>query len=203
MTSDFWIVKQGGQPWSSKVLGHGDPTDPKNTIGWRGCMLCAFTAALNRLTGKRLSPADVNTVMRGVPDGFTNGAGKPGILFNLPLAAEHFGLRAPEHERIRSHVGDPALSALALDCVARKSCLAIIHVDTDSELPKGDPYGEHFILATRRVPPSASVPEHIECMDPAPGMMVWLHAGSMEGTSKWGPITKTYRAVSVAPIYKP
>lgn len=173
------------------------------TMGGQGCAVCSLTHALRRLrprTFGKIRPDQVHDeLVAKCPGAFFNGC-------NLvwEVAALHFGLVARDKDRLRSKPGDPGLAALAIATLDAGG-VAVVHVDTDSTLATGDPAGEHFITAFRRVGPSTTAPAHIECADSAPrdpgDRLVWLDENALTGSVAWHKtLRKTYKAVSVIPF---
>ena len=189
---DFDKLAQADHRWSKLAVGHADlVAHPKHTYGWVGCLSTAACMAVNALTGSKLTPPEFQAHALA-----KDAQAWSGVLINLERALRVFGLSAPDGMRVRSHIGDPALVALANACFTHgKACL--LHVDHNSSLPRGDPFGDHFLFAY------ALVDGKYLCADPAPGSVVEVDAQALEGESKWGEELKHYRVVSVAPVWKP
>lgn len=182
------LLRQNDPRWGSHQLGKGTLT-----IGKAGCLLTCLVMAANRLRSESKTPLEADALCTAA--GAFNGS-----LIVVPKAAEVLGLRAPDAARVRAKPGDLHLTATIRDTLQQDG-LAIVHVDHDSKLPLGDPEGDHFVLAFRVVKPDIG-PEHYECVDPAPGAVVWLDTTSCEGTSKWGKQFKQYKATGVIPVWR-
>ena len=168
-------LAQADKRWGSIVLGDGP-----SSIGRSGCLLVCLTEAARRLAGRPdLLPPHANEVCR-----------QAGAFFGASLvvreAAKVLGLESPDDEKVTAE-GD---LALALETALERGC-AVVHVDKDA-----DGTGDHFVLATS----FAGDPRHVECLDPATGVPVWLSWPDLAATARWGKVVKQYRAVSVRPI---
>lgn len=177
-------LRQNDQRWGSIMLGDGP-----STIGRSGCLLvCVVEAARYFGTRPDLLPPHLNEAAR-------QAGAFVGDKLIVGKAAELVGLDAPADKRMT--VADGPL-ADALLGVLGKGC-AVVHVDHDGQRADGDPEGDHFLLAVKVVHADGA-PPHVECCDPATGVLVWLSLPDLEATARWGKVVKRYRAVSVRPI---
>lgn len=166
-------LAQNDRRWGSIVLGNGP-----SSIGRSGCLLVCLTEAARRLAGRPdLLPPHANEICRQVGAFF-------GASLVVPEAARALGLEVDEKVTAEGDLADAVERALELGC-------AIVHVDHDA-----DPEGDHFLLATS----FAGEPRHVECLDPATGVPVWLSWPDLKATTRWGKTVKQYRAISVRPI---
>ncbi len=102
--------------------------------------------------------------------------------------------------RLEGKVTDPGIGIIVSEKVRAAltaQWLCIVHVDHDSEGPNGDIEGDHFVLAQKL---SNAQPLHYECIDPAPGNIVWLDAARCQGTTRWGKAVKVYKGVGALPL---
>jgi hypothetical protein len=154
-----------------------------------------MTMASNFLRGTTLTPDVANDLC------VTSGA-FVGYFLIVEKAAESLGIYAPDAMRLRGKIGDQAIPIKIRDVLT--TGIAILHVNHNLELSRGEyPQGAHFVLALRRVTIPTGL-ARFECLDPTPRKArVWFNdADTCTGTTQWGMVQKTYRAVGVIPIFK-
>jgi hypothetical protein len=191
--------RQADPEWGQLVTGYGDPRNPKHTLGWIGCFVTAAAMAYDYLSGVPCTPAEMNEIgkkAKAFADGKGNYDSGVRVLFNVERALASVGVLAPERWRVRAPFGDPGLSAAVIECLDQGG-VCIIHVDHDRDEANGDPEGDHFIFAARRIAPTPQHPAHILCYDPATGRDVWLSEDRLEGTTVWRKKPKHFRGVGV------
>jgi hypothetical protein len=169
-----------------RLLGQGDPQWAKQTVGFStqtmenvGCVLTALTIAINALTGRALTPVQVNDTAKA-NSAFTGAGIISGDVAKL------FGCR--KTTPITDSRNVPEIRALIDDTLA-KGGLALVRVDYEL----GTPNSNHTIVCFGR---SAA---GYECADPAGlGKLITLDSNLFVQRTT----SKKYFGVGCAPIFR-
>lgn len=183
-------LKQGDARWSKKLLGKSDEL----TIGGYGCMLTAWTMAVNALLDEDFTPDLLQATALQLSSSSFSG---PNLA--LEAASDAVGVYAPNSDRwstptnsVAAHKGATVdeLRA-AINSTLKKRGFAMVHVDKDFSGT-----GDHFVLIYK-----AKGGKFIAA-DPAIGAPVELDKTTLMGKSDWGYKIYDYKIVGVAPILK-
>lgn len=169
------VLRQADPRWNALRIGN-------KTMGRVGCLVTAICQAARHLHTVPLAEPPLLLDLGHKALGFD---GNNAI---IPILADCLGLRSSPAERVDTEDGIEAMrNCLKRTLEASKVCLVKVSVDG---------VGGHWILAffwDR---------DYVNCMDPAPGVIVKLDPSTLTGVSAWGAVAKRYRVVAVQPVHK-
>lgn len=180
--------RQADPRWGACEIAPVQPGARPANLARKGCLITSVAEVSRRYGDLALDPPTV--LQRGKKAGAFYGANAV-----LPVLADAAGLKAPREERVFAANGIDEMRRVLR--AALVNGFAVLHVDHDAQGA-----GDHFVVAVRIE--SDSDGGHVVYSDPATGKEARLSLSTLEGRAGW-PVAapKTYRVVSVAPIYAP
>lgn len=179
------VLRQNDPLWGKTRLGE---KGSKSTVGAAGCNLLSFVDHLRTMgVDPGATPLTVLERSLAAPKRCWRGN-----MVVLPLLAELYGLDGEELARA-PQPAQAMRELLTRTLAAGGRCT--LWVDHDSNLPDGDPEGDHFVAARRLEG------DRVIFADSATGIEDSVDLRTLSGTTTWqtkdGPVLKVYQVLSV------